>query len=119
MMKTIFDTIFAKNTKSSFVNTSQSAENTLRPQSQPPKSQANNAHHSSVKTANAQQTNNKPQVQDDIEFKNMAFESAYEVEEISLNDFKYTGPERRRFPRKPGETRSCYSKNNSAAQSAA
>lgn len=114
MMKTIFDIIFAKNTRSSFVNISQSAENVQRTRVQATGAQG----FKPQKAENVQQANNYEQAQDlDSEFKNIAFENAYEVAEISLDEFKYTGPERRRFPRKPGETRSCYSKNNHAAQS--
>lgn len=118
MMKTIFDIIFAKNTRSSFVSTSRSAENVQKTRVQAAGIHKSTPQKSNAKVENVQQANSNQQTYNlDDEFKNIAFENAYEVAEISLDEFKYTGPERRKFPRKPGETRSCYSKNNNAAQS--
>lgn len=93
MMKSIFNFIFPKNTKSTFQNSSfesSSFQNAGR---------INQA----IKTSN-----NEPQFGI---FDHALINDDYQVAEISFDEFKSSTVkvERRKFPRKPGETRSTYS----------
>ena len=92
-MKSIFNFIFSKNTKSTFQNSS--------------------FQNSSFKTVShisqaSKISKNEPQLSI---FDNVSINDEYEVAEISFDEFKSSTVrvERRKFPRKPGETRSAYS----------
>lgn len=90
MMKSIFNLIFSKNTKSTFHNSSYQ------------QSSLSNAGHSK------KISKNEPQFSI---FDNAPLKDDYQVAEISFDEFKSSTlkVERRKFPRKPGETRSVYS----------
>jgi hypothetical protein len=92
-MKSIFNFIFSKNTKSNFQNSS--FQN----------SSFHNADHFSKTSKNS-----KNESQLSI-FDNATISDDYQVAEISFDEFKSSTirVERRKFPRKPGETRSAYS----------
>jgi len=84
-MKSIFDLIFPKNTKSTF-------------------------QHSSFHNAGHIKQTSKTEPQFSI-FDNALLKEDYQVAEISFDEFKSSSlkVERRKSPRKPGETRSAYS----------
>jgi hypothetical protein len=89
-MKSIFNLIFSKNTKSTFQNSS--------------------FQRSSYHNAGRSSQISKTEPQFSI-FDNALMKEDYQVAEISFDEFKSSTVkvERRKFPRKPGETRSAYS----------
>ena len=89
-MKSIFNFIFSKNTKSTFQNSS--------------------FQRSSYDNAGRSSQTSKIEPQFSI-FDNAPMKEDYQVAEISFDEFKSSTVkvERRKFPRKPGETRSAYS----------
>ena len=89
-MKSIFNLIFSKNTKSTFQNSS--------------------SQHSSFNNSGRSSQTSKTEPQFSI-FDNAPMKEDYQVAEISFDEFKSSTVkvERRKFPRKPGETRSAYS----------
>ncbi|MDI1361525.1 hypothetical protein [Methylotenera sp.] len=93
-MKSIFNFIFSKNTKSTFQNSSFQ----------------NSSFHNAAHISQASKiSKNEPQLSI---FDNAPInDGCYQVAEISFDEFKSSTVrvERRKFPRKPGETRSAYS----------
>lgn len=89
MMKSIFNLIFSKNTQSTFQNSS--------------------FQQSSYRNAGYSNQISKTEPQFSI-FDNVPLSEDYQVAEISFDEFKSSTlkVERRKFPRKPGETRSAY-----------
>ena len=95
MMKSIFNLIFPKNNKSTFHNTS-FYQHDLSNESKA----SNNSNQIKQAKAVEQEANI---------FETISSTDSYLVDEISLDEFKSSGRvERRKFPRKPGETRSAY-----------
>lgn len=92
-MKSIFNFIFSKNTQSTFPNSS---------------FQNSSFHNASHISQASTIVKNEPQVSI---FDNLPINDDYQVAEISFDEFKSSTVrvERRKFPRKLGETRSAYS----------
>lgn len=89
-MKSIFNLIFSKNTKSTFQNSS--------------------SRHSNFNNSGRSSQSSKTEPQFSI-FDHAPMKEDYQVAEISFDEFKSSTVkvERRKLPRKPGETRSAYS----------
>lgn len=89
-MKSIFNLIFSKNTKSTFQNSS--------------------SRHSNFNNSGRSSQSRKTEPQFSI-FDHAPMKEDYQVAEISFDEFKSSTVkvERRKLPRKPGETRSAYS----------
>lgn len=90
MMKSIFNLIFSKNTNLAFQNSS--------------------FQHSSYHNTGSSSQTSESEPQFSI-FDNAPMKEDYQVDEISFDEFKNSTlkVERRKFQRKPGETRSAYS----------
>lgn len=89
MMKSIFNLLFSKNNQPSFNNTS--------------------FHKAALQNVNSMEQVRKVESEISIFDKTVALDS-YQVDEISFEEFKSSVRiERRKTPRKPGETRSAYS----------
>ena len=92
-MKSIFNFIFSKNTKSTFQNSS---------------FQNSSFHSAGHISQSSKISKNEPQLSI---FDSAPINDDYQVAEISFDEFKSSTVrvERRKFQRKPGETRSTYS----------
>jgi hypothetical protein len=99
-MKSIFNFIFPKNTKSTFQRSN---------------TQKASIHEADRFSQASKVSKNDPQLSI---FENVPLNDDYQVAEISFDEFKSSAVrvERRKFPRKPGETRSIYSTKNNAPE---